>query len=91
MLPHFIENRLDQLNNKHMKIAVNSTAQYSESRFQKKMSAKSLIFFGPPTTKWRLCKFFAKFNKSHFLMASIFKLHEYQTTGLMKIHNMSKI
>ena len=74
-----------------MKIAVNSTAQYSESRFQKKMFAKSLKFFGPPTTKWRLCKFFAKFNRSHLLMASIFKLHEYQAIGLMKIHNMSKI
>ena len=55
------------------------------------MSAKSLKFFGPPTTKWRPCKIFAKLNGNHLLMANIFKLHEYQTFGLMKMHNMCKI
>ena len=48
-------------------------------------------FFGPPTTKWRPCKIFAKLNGNHLLMANIFKLHEYQTFGLMKMHNMCKI
>ena len=47
--------------------------------------------FGPPATKWRPCKTFAKSNGNHFLMANIFKLHEHQTFGLMKMHNMSKI
>ena len=55
------------------------------------MSAKSLKFFGPPTTKWRPCKIFAKLNGNHLLMANIFKLHEYQTFGLMKMHNIYKI
>ena len=32
---HFIEYRLDQLNNKHMKTAVNLTIQFFESRYQK--------------------------------------------------------
>ena len=48
-------------------------------------------FFGPPTTKWQPCKIFAKLNRNHLLMANIFKLHEYQTFGLMKMHNMCKI
>ena len=52
----------------------------------KKMSAKSLKLFGPPTTK---CKGFAKLNGNHFFMANIFKVREYQTFGLMKMHNMS--
>ena len=36
-------------------------------------------------------KVFAKLNENHLLMANIFKLHQYQTFGLMKIHNMCKI
>ena len=55
------------------------------------MFAKSLKFFGPPTTKWRSCKIFAKLNGNHLLMANIFKLHEYQTFGLMKIHNVQNL
>ena len=55
------------------------------------MSAKSLKSFGPPTTKWWPCNIFAKLNENHLLMANIFKLHEYQTFGLMKMHNMCKI
>ena len=55
------------------------------------MSAKSFKFFGPPTTKWQPYKIFAKLNGNHLLIANIFKHHEYQTFGLMKIHNMCKI
>ena len=55
------------------------------------MSAKSLKVFGPPTTKWWLCKIFAKLNGNHLLMTNIFKLQEYQTFGLMKIRNICKI
>ena len=91
LLLHFIEYRVDQLNNKHMKIAVNSTTRYFESHSQKKMSAKSFRFFGPPTTKWRSCKIVVKLNRNHLLMVNIFKLHELKTFGLMKMHNMSKI
>ena len=54
------------------------------------MSAESLKFFDSPTTKWRACKIVAKLNEKHLLMANIFKLDEYQTFGLIKMHNMSK-
>ena len=57
----------------------------------KEISGKSLKFFSLATTKWRPCKTFAKLNRNHFLMANIFKLHKYQTFGLLKMHNMSKI
>ena len=59
--------------------------------FSKKMPAKNLRFFGPPITKWRPCKVFAKLNRNHLLMANISRLHEDQTFGLMKVHNMCKI
>ena len=48
-------------------------------------------FFGLPKTKWRSCKIFAKLSGNHLLVANIFKLHECQTFGLLKTHNMSKI
>ena len=32
----------------------------------------------------------AKLNGNHLLMANTFKLQEYQTFGLMKMHNMNK-
>ena len=54
------------------------------------MSAKSLNFFGPSTTKRRPCKIIAKLNGNYFLMAKIFKLNKYQTFRLIKMHNMSK-
>ena len=41
------------------------------------MSAKSLKFFGPPTTKWRPFKISAKLNGNHLLMANTFKLHQH--------------
>ena len=55
------------------------------------MSAKSLKFFGPPTTKWGPCKMFATLNRNHLLMANILKPCEYQTFGWIKMHNMCKI
>ena len=64
--------------------------QYFESSCQKKCLLKVWIF-GPSTTKWQPCKIFAKMNRNHLLMVNIFKLHEYQTFGLMKMDNMSKI
>ena len=83
----FIEYRLDQLNSKHTKTAVSSTIQYFEGRSLKKCLSKK--FFAPPTTKWRPCKIL-KLKGNHLLMANNFKLHEYQTIGLMKMHNMCK-
>ena len=50
-----------------------------------------LKLFGPPTTKKRPRKMYAKLNGNHLLMNNIFKFHEYQRSGVMKIHNMCKI
>ena len=57
LLLHFIEYRLDQLNNKHTKIAVNSAIQYFEGHSQKKCLLKV----------WPLNFFFAKLNGKHLL------------------------
>ena len=54
------------------------------------MCAISLKFLGSPTTKWRPCKIFEKLNENYYLIANTFKLHKYQTFGLMKMHNMRK-
>ena len=51
----------------------------------KEMFANSLKLFGSPTTKWWPWKIFGKLNRNNLLMANIFKLHGYQTFGLMKI------
>ena len=90
LLLYFIDCRLDQLNKKHTKIAVNLTMQSFEASSQKKCLLKVWIF-GSPTTKWRPCTIFAKLNGNHLLMANMSELHEYQTFGLMKMHNMRKI
>ena len=47
--------------------------------------------FGPSTTKWWAYKIIAKLTGDRLLMANIFKLHEYQPFGLIKMHNMSKV
>ena len=95
LLLHFIEYRLDQLNSsKDTKTEVNSAIQYFEGCCQKKCLLKVwclLKVFVPPATKWQPCKIFAKLKGNHLLMANIFKLHEYQIFGLMKMHNMCKI
>ena len=88
LLLHFIEYRLDQLNSQHTKIAVKSIIQYLKAALKRN---ESLKLFGPPTLKWWPCKIFAKLNRNHLLMANFFKLHEYQTFGLMEMHNMCKI
>ena len=90
LLLHFIEYDLDQLNKKHTKMAVNSTMEYFESSSQKECLLKVWIF-GLLDTKWWPCKIFGKLNINHLLMANILKLHEYQTFGLIKMHNMTKI
>ena len=48
LLLHFTEYRLDQLNNKHTKIAVNSTIQVFGSRYQKKYLLKLWRFLVHP-------------------------------------------
>ena len=93
LLSHFIEYRLDLLNSKHTKIAVNSAIQYFKGCSQKKCPLKVWSFFVLPTTKSRSCKSFLRnwLENNHLLMANIFKLHEYQTFVLMKMNNMCKI
>ena len=86
LLLHFIEYRLDQLNNKHTKIAVNSAIQHFEGCSKNKCLIKVWSFLVHPPQN-----VFAKLNGNHLLMANIFKLYEYQTFGLMKMHNMCKI
>ena len=89
MLLHFIEYRLDQLNSKDTKSSkLRNTVLWR--LLSNETSAKSLTFFVPPTTKWRPCKVFAKFNGNHLLITNIFKFYKYQTFGLMKMHNMCK-
>ena len=82
LLLHITEYRLGELNNKHMKTLVNLTNTIFWKPLSKEISGKSLNFFGPPTRKWRPCKFFVKLNQNHLLMANI---------GLQKMHNTSKI
>ena len=95
LLLHFIEYQLDQLKSKHRKKSSKLNNTIFWRPLSKEMSALKtnvcLKFLGPSTTKWRHYKIFAKMNGTHLLMASIFKLHEYETFGLMKIHNMCTI
>ena len=91
LLLQFTEYRLDQLNNKHTKIAVNSAIQYFEGCSQNKCLLKVWSFLVQPPQNGGPVKYFAKLNGNYLLMANIFKLHEYQTFGLMKMHNMCKI
>ena len=78
---HFIEYRLDKLNNKHGKRAVNSTMQYFESHCQNKCLLKVWSFLGYPPQNKGLGKIFAKLNET---------IYHYHTFGLMKMHNMSR-
>ena len=71
-----------------MKLPVN--LKFFWKLLSKKISGESLKFFGLPTTKWRPCKLFVKLNENHLLMANIFKLHKYQTFGLLKMHNIAQ-
>ena len=87
LLRHFIEYLLDQLNSKHTKIAVNWAIQCFEGCFQKICLLKVWIFLVHASP----CKIFTKLNRNHLLIDNIFKLHEYQTFGLMKMYNMCKI
>ena len=91
LLLHFIEYRLDQLNNKYTKIAVNLAIQYFEGRSQKKCLLKIWSFLVHPPQNSGPVKLLQNWTETIFLMANIFKLHEYQTFGLIKMHNMSKI
>ena len=92
LLLHFIEYRLDQLISKHTKIAVNSTIQYFEGCSRKKYLPKFWIFLVHPPQNGDPVKFLRNWTETnHLLVPNIFKLHEYQTFGLMEMHNMCKI
>ena len=73
----------------HTRIAANSPIQFLESHYQKNSLVK--VFSTHPKQKCGPLEIYAKLNWYHLLMAHIFKLHEYQTSGFMKVHNMSKI
>ena len=85
LLLHFIKYRLDLLNNKYTKTAVNSSKQYFDSCYMK--------FFGAPTTKCRPCKIFVKLNRNHLLMAlkSYFQTSPISDLRFTEMHKMSKI
>ena len=79
LLLHFIEYLLDELNKKQTKIAVNSTIQYFEGRSWNKFLLKAWRFFVHPPQNWTEIEQKSSCNG------------QYQTFGLMNIHNMSKI
>ena len=89
LLLHFIKYRLDQLNIKHTKTSVNSTIQDFEDYSQKKCLLKVWIFLTHTPQNGDPVKFLRNWTETnHLLVANIFKLHEYQTFDLMKMHNM---
>ena len=91
LLLRFSEYGLDQLKSKHAKIAVNSAIQYFEGCSRKKYLPKFWIFLVHPPQNSDPVKFLRNWTETnHLLMANIFKLHEYQTFGSMKMHNMCK-
>ena len=53
------------------------------------MFRESFKFFTPPITRRRSCKFFAKLNGNHSLIANFSRLGKYQTFGLIEYHNSS--
>ena len=64
--------------------------------FLRKLTAKKVFgetfkFFDPATTKWRPCKFLAKLNGNHILMANFSKLRKYQTFVLIELRNWNKV
>ena len=89
LLLHFIEYHPDQLNNNHTKIVVKLIIQFFESRYQKKYLVKVWSFLLHPLQNDGPVKSLRNWTET--ILANIFKLHEYQTFGLMKMHNMSKI
>ena len=95
LLLHFIEYRLDQLNNKHTKIAVNLAIQYFEGHSEKKCLLKVWSFLVHPPQNGGPVKLLQIERKPSFNgfkpSFNIFKLHEYQTSGLIKMHSISKI
>ena len=88
LLLQFIEYLLDQRNNTHTKIAINSTIQHFEGCSENKYLLKVWSFLVYPPQNGSPVIFLWKSNGNHLLMANVFKLHEYQTFGLMKMHNM---
>ena len=90
LLLHFIEYRLDQLNNKHAKIAVNSTIQYLEGHSQKKCLLKVWSFLFDPPQNGRPV-FFYDIERKRSFNSQYFQNSRISDFGLMKMHNMSKI
>ena len=66
LLLHFIEYRLDQLNSKHTKIAVNSAIQYFEGCSQKKCLLKVWSFLVHPPQNGGPVKFLRNWTETIF-------------------------
>ena len=66
LLHHFIEYCLDQLNNKHLKTAVNLIIQFFEIQYQKNYLVKVRSLFGPPAAKWGTVNFLWNWTKTIF-------------------------
>ena len=77
----FFRYRLGHLNNRQTKIAENSIIYFLKANTKTS---------DPPTTKWRPFKFFAKLNGNHILITNFSKFRQYQTFGLIELHNLSK-
>ena len=66
LLLHFTEYRIDQLNNKHTKIVVNSAIQYFEGRCQKKCLLKVWRFLVHPPQHGGPVKFLQNWTETIF-------------------------
>ena len=85
-----IKYRLDQLNNKHTNIEVDSEIQFFESHYQMNCVIKVWSFSTNPLQNDCPLKFLQNSMETIFYFANILKLYGYQTFGLMNTHNMSK-
>ena len=91
LLFRFFRYRLSHLTNRQ----TDKNSRKLDNTFFWKLTPKQLLgesfkFFDPPTTKWYTFKLFAKLNGNHIVMANFSKFYNYQTFGLIVLHNLSK-
>ena len=75
-----IKHRLDQLNNKRTKIAINSIILFFESCYQEKCLLKAWSFLAQPSQNDGPVKIFAKLN--HLLVVILFSTSRISDIGL---------
>ena len=91
LLPHLIEYRLDELNNKDTKMPVNRAIKHFASCFQKNCLVKVWSFLVNLPQNYKPVKFLGNSTETIFWWPIYFQTSKYQIFGLMKMHNMSKI